>query len=560
MIGIRGRYGPQLFLLLFAGLSVAALGALATPVGHSYILNISWFVAFEEALAAGSLYPRHLPALWEGAGGLDLYFYGPLPFYLAAGPARLVCPGCAPQTVFALAGGLLIGLSAVAFYPLARRFLAAGPALAGAVAYALMPYHLGVDWFLRQAVGEVAAYVFVPLVALGLVSVLRDGRAGLAFPLGLAGLILSHLPSALLAGHVFGAVFLVWALANRGRALTALLRLGAMAAIGLALAGLYWLPAVVLLGDVSAATLFEAHMTATNWLFLDGTDAPDPAVAAVVGLCLAVALLVALLALLSLPRAERGAYWLWIGVPVGLSAVLMTGLAHPVWAHWIIDRVQFPWRLMVFVDLAAGLAAGVLASTLRGAGGRSARLAAAVGLIALPLGLAATTPFSIARIQAGLERPGEPMVLAGAAEYLPPAFFQPIAAAVIADGRQSWQGLNDIRAALDAARWTADGYTALSIAPGSWSVVPAISGPVILPVPYWRHMEARTEVGETVDLAPTPDLGLVTFTAPPDAQRIEIRLPPHWSERAGAGLSLLGLAGLAWLAWRRRAEGQPPPP
>lgn len=76
-------------LALLAALLVVPVffALLGTPQGHSYGFNLSWHVAFEAAQAQGALYPRHLPELGFGVGGLDFFFYGPLPFFLAAGPA-----------------------------------------------------------------------------------------------------------------------------------------------------------------------------------------------------------------------------------------------------------------------------------------------------------------------------------------------------------------------------------------------------------------------------------------------------------------------------------------
>lgn len=538
-----------LILFLFAVFCVFLLGFLATPIGHSYKYNLPWLVGFEDALRSGAIYPRHLPALWSGAGGLDLYFYGPLPFYLAAGPARLICLTCSPQTVFGITGGLLLAGSTIAFYPLARRFLPATSAVAAAVAYALMPYHVAIDWCLRQAAGEFAAYIFVPLVAAGMIAVLREGRISLSLPLGFAGLILSHLPTALLMGHVFGLIFLVWAIGNPRKAPAAALRLAAMATVGLALAGLYWLPAVILLDSVSSWVLFEPHLKPTNWLLFDGAAAPDPATAHVVTACLAVGMVVAGLGLIMAPPADRRSLLLWIGLPVLLSALMTTDLARPVWEHWIIDAVQFPWRLMVFVDMSAALAVGVLAGCL--SRGPRARAGALLGLTLLALGFVVLTALMAEPIGDGFATRDDPVRVVGATEYLPAPFFDPIARAVVEDGRPAWRSLDDVERTLAEARERASGYSDLAIRPSAWTVVPAAAGPVTLPIPYWRFMEARTDGGEPVALAPSDDLGLVTFAAPQGASRIEIRLPRHWTEQVGLGLSLLGLAGLGVVAGQR---------
>jgi hypothetical protein len=66
-------------------------------------------------------------------------------------------------------------------------------------------------------------------------------------------------------------------------------------------------------------------------------------------------------------------------------------------------------------------------------------------------------------------------------------------------------------------------------------------------------------VGAAVELRPTPE-GLTEIVlpdgAPPDT--VEIRLPRHWSEHAGAALGLAALAGMPLAWYRRRRRARPP--
>ncbi len=577
-------HGVRLWLGFAAALLAGTLlmTLIGTPTGHSYGFNIPWLIAFEAALAEGAAYPRHLPALWFGLGGLDFFFYGPLPFYLAAGPAALLCPGCAPQTVFALAGGLLWAASALAFLPLARLFLPLGPGLAAALIYALLPYHLAVDWFARQAVGEFAAYVFVPLMAAGMVRAMRGGPVGPVFALATAGLILCHLPSVLLAAHVFGAVFLAWALAHPRAALPAAGRLLVAGGTGLALAALYWLPALVLLGDVSPAALYAPHMTAETWLYPGGLGGPDPALALQILICLAAALVATLLALAARRAppgpAPRSDWLLWVALPVVLGAVLMSAPSRPLWEGWILDRVQFPFRLMLFVDLATALAGGALVAALAAAKGWPRRLVPLAGLAVLALALAASGPRMLRTGLAGVAAVGAPVRMAGAPEYLPPPLFEPLAETLRAEGRELWRVPGLLAEREPALRATANAEAAPG-APRRWTVTlpPAEVGPdagpnsdpdsgpdpgletdpqtdaapVVVALPYWRHLRARDAAGAPVVLGPSPE-GLTRFDPPAQGAEVTIGLPWHWSERTGLGLSLAGLAGLIALAWRRR--------
>lgn len=119
-------------------------------------------------------------------------------------------------------------------------------------------------------------YVFVPVVAHGMLTAIRDRRMGLAMPLGVAGLMLAHLPTTLLAAHVFAATVLVHALHDPCAAGQALPRLAVMGLAGAALAAPFWLPAIVLLADVSPQALYELEiMKPKPWLFFWDSTLPD---------------------------------------------------------------------------------------------------------------------------------------------------------------------------------------------------------------------------------------------------------------------------------------------
>ena len=109
-----------------AGVFSAALLALhaytGTPAGASYIYNLPWFNSFNNAFWAGDLYPRFSFDLWYGLGGLDFYFYAPMPFWFSSTVGQVTCPGCAPHTTFAVSGAWMVILAGLSFFVFARRF------------------------------------------------------------------------------------------------------------------------------------------------------------------------------------------------------------------------------------------------------------------------------------------------------------------------------------------------------------------------------------------------------------------------------------------------------
>jgi len=553
--------GPRVRLFLLAAVSVApvAFALLGTPQGHSYGFNLSWHVAFEAARAQGAIYPRHLPELNFGVGGLDFFFYGPLPFLLSTGPAAWLCPACTPQTVFGLAGGILLSVSMLAFWPLARRVAPPEAAAVGCVIYAVLPYHLAIDWGLRQAAGEFAAYAFLPLVALGQMDWLARGRAGLAFPLGLAGVVLCHPPTALLAAHVFGVIALGWALAHPRTAGPRLAGLVGMGLVGGSVAGVYWLPALVLLGDVSPAALYTEFLQPRTWLLPTEGPTPNPGMMALaVGTALAGGAVTAA-AIAFAPPEARGTLWLWAALPLVTVLFLNTRASAPLWDHWIIDRVQFPFRLFVFADLATALAAAALAGHFASGHARGRRVTAAAGLGVLTLCALAGLGLSADRFANGVALKGAPVRMIAPPEYQPPALAAAVARAAAAAGYDDWRVNRVIDENFDAFHEGAVARERLEIRPRRWTFAPEGPGPATLPTPYWRHMRAETQDGAIVELAPEPQWGRTTLAVPAGASSIVVSLPPTRSERAGIGLSLAGLAaclGIAADGVRRRRRSR----
>ena len=248
----------RLIALLLAVALLVLHGSLGAPFGHSYRHNMPWFDAFNQAFWAGDLYPRFLPDLWYGLGGVDFYFYAPMPFWITSILGTASCPGCEAHTVLSLGGAWMILLSMLSFFFLARRFFTANWAGFSALIYGVLPYHYLMDWFIRQAVGELAALIFVPLLILATIRLIEEKRGGILFALSFAGIALSHLPTALMAVHLVAIIALWQALTRYADWMLRLLiltRFALWGGLGAALSAFYWLPAIALLGDVSPAML-----------------------------------------------------------------------------------------------------------------------------------------------------------------------------------------------------------------------------------------------------------------------------------------------------------------
>ncbi len=532
---------------------------LGTPYGRSYVHNLPWYAAFETELLRGALYPRHLTELWFGLGGLDFFFYGPAPFWLTAALGRPLCVGCEPGTVFALGGAWLYILSGPAFYAFARRWFAPWPAAAAALVYALAPYHFVFDWFYRQAVGEAAAYIFLPLAAKGFVDLAETRTGGRLFAGSVAGLALCHLPSLLFAIHLFGILFVLEAWRTKW-VLDKAISLGGRAAVwggaGLALSAVYWLPAIGLLDDVAPEVLFSAYSSPEAWIFLDGAPEPAPETTGPVKMMLICAILVCAAALFG-GRRTPAALRLWIAAPLAFAVFLMTPGSMLIWQYWILSTVQFPWRAMMIVDLSTALAAGVLIAGLQEA--MRARIAAALGAACLVVAVLAAIPPALDAIRAGqaLEAGFEP---GGAVEYFPTEFDRAMGPAVREREAFNFAARRELIGDIaEAGRAKAGGYTIVERR--SRRTLVDLDGQrdtVLVVMPYWRHWRARD--GETGAALPTradPELGLMVVDVDPSTRQVDLALPWHWTEWLGLTLSLsTALILAAGLARRARRSSR----
>ncbi len=206
--------------------------------GKSLGYNLAWTEHF-----AAHPFSRWMPDAFEGLGSPTFYFYPPLVFWLAgAFGAALPAVSAVNPTGFTLL--LLSGLA----MRLWLREIGGHPI--GAALYMLAPYHL-YDFYVRGALAEFGAYVWFPLIALGI----HRQRPSL-IALSYAGLILTHLPSAVLAS-----VFLIAPIALR----TSLRPVVMGTAGGLALAAAYLLPALSLQSYVSIDALWSEFYRPANW-------------------------------------------------------------------------------------------------------------------------------------------------------------------------------------------------------------------------------------------------------------------------------------------------------
>ena len=337
-------------------------GPMAT--GDDTFEHLSFFRSFAQQFWGGELYPRWLLTMNHGLGSPTFFVYPPLPSYVSA---LLVPVGSALHfNAFNAAVFLALFGSGISAFLWIRTMANGGVALAAAVLYMLMPYHLVVDFYLRTALSECWALAWMPLVLYFTTQVLRGQRgavAGLAVAYCL--LILSHIVSV----FIFSAIPLLVAVtvSTRGRKIRSALSVAEGMLLGTGLSCFYFLPALLQSRYFPVSRL---PITLTNNVVHFGRHLlwDRYLIRAVGWAAIGTAALIAFGGAMAL-RGERSdrnkQIALWLAVcPVPIF--LMSRYGAPLWTRFpfLFDAVQYQWRLNIVLCLAALPIAAALLSDI----------------------------------------------------------------------------------------------------------------------------------------------------------------------------------------------------
>jgi hypothetical protein len=536
----------------FAAIAAVAL-ALWAPMlfvvrpGDSWGYDLNWSTQFSGLVASGDLYPRWTPTSFFGLGAPTFDFYPPLGFWVAA-LVRLASGGAlGPVLELKLAFLALIGGSGLAMYAWLRTAAAAPAAVLGAILFMAAPYHLD-DLYVRGAFAELAAFALLPLLALGLSRTAAGARLG---PLGLAlawaGLILAHLPTALLAGVFLVAPYGLMLLAQSQRRLVFAARAGAALALGTGLAAIYLVPALALQPFVSADYWWSERFQAADRLFLNPkawTMALEPYLAAVSIGETAAAIAISAIAW----RANRRSVAIW-GVVAAVVFAAIAGLLPGFWSLPLMSKVQFPWRAIAVAEIAVATVVA-WAPWPKSLAGRLPAIC-----------LAALVAANLAQVGKDLASgpPTAPVGGYGAAfptsvdapEYLPKGMLTMTPA-----GPMPAVDLARLTALPLASRGAAtarpDGSVDVRLAPGPTAAL-------VVRRFYFPAWTATCD-GQPVTVAPSDPGRLVSFTPPASAKACDLAIGRTPSEQLGGWLSLASLALiLAWAAFAARRRLSPSP-
>src|SRR3990167_10125977 len=186
----RNKVFSLMFLIFISIIPALSLFHPGLPITHDGQDHVARIANFYQNLSEGNIIPRWAPNLNWGYGHPILEFLYPLPSYIAS---IFHFAGFSLVDSVKIVFGLAFILSGVFMYLWLREFLGEIGAFTGGILYMFAPYRF-VDLYVRGALGEHVAFVFLPLIAYFLLRLSKQYSYWFIVggSISLAGLILSH--------------------------------------------------------------------------------------------------------------------------------------------------------------------------------------------------------------------------------------------------------------------------------------------------------------------------------------------------------------------------------
>lgn len=334
--------------------------------GDDMSFHLVWLASYSEALQHGVWYPRWTPDAISGLGSPVFFFYPPLATLFMVATDAITLHSLADIRVIGLGGFLMAALSGVSFYAWARNFASVRLSAVIATFYVIAPYHMLMNFYNRTALAEYAAFIWIPLIFHALHNAIASNKTRWLALLAcsVAGLFLTHLLSAMVAGPVAAAYAIIQlngtAFPSRKAAQRKLLLVTVAAALGVCMAAFYFVPALMLLKETSSEFL-QRRPIEDSWLF-QHLFSFENRFFAKLNLFSVTYIALTVYILFEYLRSLRGAgagfsgrnRTLLFAFVVLFASVLMAGLLPFVFsAHSPYRSLQFAWRLVGIVEFCA---------------------------------------------------------------------------------------------------------------------------------------------------------------------------------------------------------------
>lgn len=355
-----------LVLLLVIFLSLVPLWDLlhpGLPVTHDGQDHVARIANFYQSISEGNIVPRWAANLNWGYGHPILMFLYPLPSYVAS-LFHAVGFSFVDSTKLVFAVSFIASM--LTMYWWAAAAWGVWPGLAAAVLYGFAPYRF-VDLYVRGAIGEHMAFVFLPVILWGLYQLARRNRslcAAISISFGTAALILSHNALSLMFLPLAAAyaVYLFWS--DKKREWIFLSKVGVYIGIGFLLTAFFWVPALIegkyTLRDIVTAGSFDGRFVPWSWFIYSPWDyGLSDKLSKSLGWAQLIAVVASLLVIFR-QKKQRTVIASTLTI-LFMSLFIMTQGSQFIWIHVsLLQKFQFPWRFLSVSVFSTALLGGLV--------------------------------------------------------------------------------------------------------------------------------------------------------------------------------------------------------
>lgn len=365
-------------LLLVFLLSLLPIVNLLTPgllITHDSLDHVVRVANFYQSLSEGIIIPRWAGNLNWGYGHPVLMFLYPLPSYIMSVFHFL---DISYVNSFKLLIAASYSLSGIFMYLWLSRFLNKYAALLGATLYLFAPYRF-VDIYVRGAIGEHVAFMFMPLVLLALYKLfnsnkhqIRDYYLNFIFvSASFALLILSHNAISLLfiPFIIFYIFYLFLENKSKQKFLLSFFSLG----FGFLFSFFFWFPAFIegkyTLRDIVAKKEYiDRFVEIKDLIYGIWNYGGTGQFTTQLGLIQIILVIASIFFLITLFKSKDKIKFLFLGTIIFLlfSVFLMLKESNFIWENiTTLQKLQFPWRLLAITSFYTALTGSILLDKVR---------------------------------------------------------------------------------------------------------------------------------------------------------------------------------------------------
>lgn len=369
MVYIKKHYG-LLIVFLVSLLPLLNLLNPGLPITHDGVDHVARIANFYDSLSEGILIPRWAENLNWGFGHPVVMFLYPMPSYITSIFHFL---GFTLVSGLKLTFALTYILSGIFFYLWLSRFLKINAAILGAILYLFAPYRF-VDLYVRGAIGEHVAFMFFPLVLLGLhllFNIKSQYRIKYLFLIFLlisfsaSGLILSHNGLSLLFLPFI--VFYIFYLLYENKSIRNLLIGFFSIGYGFLISFFFWFPAFFegkyTLRDVVTKDVYlDRFIEFKDLIYSPWGYGATGGFTTQIGFVQIILIIISFYILYLLFKSKIKIKYLLIFTLIYFfaSMFLILNQSKFIWEIiTLIQKLQFPWRLLAITTFSTSLAGAI---------------------------------------------------------------------------------------------------------------------------------------------------------------------------------------------------------